>query len=345
MKNPPTRVAAMTTITMAMTTTKSSLVLSLITLLLFGCASPRPTQAPVTIRVAYTSEADFLDLPSLMASDVLAKQGYTVVPTFFSETELAVEALARGDADIGLGAIPSFWDGISKGAKIITVMEHNGNSWSIFAKSSINTCADLDGKRFGISSSGAVSTTLTKAYVLLNCPEAEPQYLIIGRSSERAAALIADEIDATALELADTLTLEKDAPGQLHALSKFGEDMPTLKTTGIQVNVEFAAAHPEAVKAYIRATLFVHRQIAANSDGLNDAAVTQLELEADTIPALIAEHMAVNAWDVNGGLTDEAIRETLAFYIGSGDLDASLTPSQVAELSYLNAVLAEIGKQ
>jgi hypothetical protein len=48
---------------------------------------------------------------------------------------------------------------------------------------------------------------------------------------------------------------------------------------------------------------------------------------------------------MDGGLTDEAVRYSLAFYAESGELDPALTPADVADLTYLNQVLAELGRQ
>src|SRR5262252_7988892 len=61
-----------------------------------GCQLPGTseptTKTARTIHVAYPSEADLADIPSLMALDLLKDQGYAVRATFFSGITLAVEA-------------------------------------------------------------------------------------------------------------------------------------------------------------------------------------------------------------------------------------------------------------
>ena len=54
------------------------------------------------VRFAYPSSADMGDIPSLLAWEQLKKQGIEVVPTFFPKTELAVQAVAAGEADMVL---------------------------------------------------------------------------------------------------------------------------------------------------------------------------------------------------------------------------------------------------
>jgi ABC-type nitrate/sulfonate/bicarbonate transport system substrate-binding protein len=69
-----------------------------------GFASNSEAQAPKKVRFAYPSSADMGDIPSLLAWEALKKQGIEVVPTFFPKTDLAVQAVVAGEADIGSAA-------------------------------------------------------------------------------------------------------------------------------------------------------------------------------------------------------------------------------------------------
>ena len=48
---------------------------------------------------------------------------------------------------------------------------------------------------------------------------------------------------------------------------------------------------------------------------------------------------------VNGGLTEEDLQYTIDFFTDAGVLEGDLTVEQAADLSYLEAVLEEIGRQ
>src|ERR1041384_8540988 len=61
-------------------------------------------RAQKKVRFAYPSSADMGDIPSLLAWEQLKKQGIEVVPTFFPKTDLAVQAVVAGEADIGSAA-------------------------------------------------------------------------------------------------------------------------------------------------------------------------------------------------------------------------------------------------
>jgi ABC-type nitrate/sulfonate/bicarbonate transport system substrate-binding protein len=303
------------------------------------------TAPPRLIRVAYASEADFGDVPTLLALRRLADQGYAVLPINYAQPEIAVEALARGDADLGAGSMRTYWAAVSQGARLATVMEQLANNWEIYAAPDIQGCADLDGRRFAISGSGSVSSSMSSAYVEANCPGTERQIVIIQGSSNRAAALLSGEVDATPVELADAIEIERQAPGKFHALTIFRDDLPGLKTTGIQVSRDFAEQNPQAVRDFIRAVLAVHREINQNHDLLARAAAERLGIDSEVLPQITDAYFAINAWDANGGLTTDDVQYTLDFFTGTGDLAPGLTVSQVSDLSYLEDVLAEIGRQ
>ena len=85
--------------------TKSFAKLAVLLLVLtLGLIGSRDAHAQKKVRFAYPSSADMGDIPSLLAWEQLKKQGIEVVPTFFPKTDLAVQAVVAGEADM-----PSDW--------------------------------------------------------------------------------------------------------------------------------------------------------------------------------------------------------------------------------------------
>jgi ABC-type nitrate/sulfonate/bicarbonate transport system substrate-binding protein len=78
--------------------------LGLLIILIFGFFPAGQAQAQKKVRFAYPSSADMGDIPSLLAWEQLKKQGIEVTPTFFPKTDLAVQAVVAGEADIGSAA-------------------------------------------------------------------------------------------------------------------------------------------------------------------------------------------------------------------------------------------------
>ena len=56
-------------------------------------------------------------------------------------------------------------------------------------------------------------------------------------------------------------------------------------------------------------------------------------------------YLKANVWDPNGSLTRENVQYTIDFLTGIKSLPAGLKADDVADLSYLNAVLDEIGRR
>ena len=325
-------------------------VLRTVLISLAACAAAVPGSAaaddpPRRIRVAFSSTVDLGDLPALMAHARLAAQGYEVAPTFYARAQLAADALARGQVDIGNGSTRTYWAAVGKGADIATVMEQVGNGWAIVAAPDIRTCADLHERRFAITGDGSVSAALAGAYLRERCPGVEPRVVTIGGSEHRAAALLAGRIDAAPLELAEALYLAAKAPGRFRTLVSFSDTMPFLVTTGIHVNRGWAQQHPGALHDYLRAVLATHRAIVRNPDSLVREARIRLHLDPSFVEQIVETHIRANAWDPNGRLSLPAVRDSLAFFVRSASLPASLTPERVADLGALEQLLGEIGRQ
>lgn len=315
---------------------------------LLGCAAPTPTPAPQksgTFRVGFTSAADVGDVPTLMAHDALRAQGYTVVATFFAGADLEVAALAHGDLDMGNGSTRTHWSADAKDAGILTLMEEASDDWSIVAENAIQSCADLDGKRIAYSSSGALNAALLKAYLEQNCPTAKPQILLIPNSPDRASALLSGNLDATPLELVDLMDVQKQAGDKFHTLVNFAQAIPQVKTTGVHVRSAFAQQHPDMVRDYVKAVLEANRQVQANPKLGADAAVKYLKLDPAEAQTAVQAYVDNKIWDANGGMTKDAVTFSVDFFTKTGSLPAGLTADKVADLSYLDAVLNEIGRK
>ncbi|MHB0858220.1 MAG: ABC transporter substrate-binding protein [Anaerolineae bacterium] len=319
--------------------------LSLLVATLLTACGPAPQTGKPKLRIAYGSEVDFEHLPSLMVVERLRAQGYEVVTTFYAQSEMAAEALARGDEDLLCGPSRTYWAAAAKGADMPMIVEMTANAWSLYSTSEIRSCADLQGRRLAVHSEGGLATALVNDYVRRNCPGTEPLVLILPGSATRAAALMAREIDATPLELADAVQLTRQAPEEFHVLADFAQDLPDLVTKAVHVNGMFAKAYPEVVTAFVKELVTVHRELADDPEQVLPAARTHLKLSEGDLQAVLAAYVRIGAWDVNGGLTSEAVGYSLSFFQTTGSLDTGLDEAHAADLHYLDEALAALGRR
>jgi NitT/TauT family transport system substrate-binding protein len=321
----------------------------ILALLISACAivpaRPTTTPTPITIRIAYGSDIDLGDIPSLITQERLIQQNFRIETTFFATADLAAEALAKGDMDLAYGAPQTFWTAASKGGAFKLIAEQVTNTFVIVARSDLAACADLDGKALGLHSENAMGSALVYEYIKLNCPSAQPQYLVMPGSDNRAAALLQGELDASLLEFSDFDNMETQAPGKFRVISNIARDIPDLIMVGLFANDSFAGQHPDVVENYLKTSLEVSRDIASDHTLLIGTAVEKLGTSPDLLQRGVENYFNIRAWDLNGGLTTEKLAFTLDFMTQLGTLDSSITAERAADLTYLDAALETIGRK
>lgn len=291
------------------------------------------------------SNLDVRDVPLLMAMDELQAQGYTVEKNYVANSTVLTEALARGDADLGVFNTQTAWTAIKKGAPIRTIAQFTGGTFVIASKADIQDCADLAGKRVGLAATSGTAPALLALYLKEECDDAAPEYLVIPESAGRRAALLAGELDASIMPVEEFLKIEDEAPGKYRVVIPLSKEFANVQVDAIQVRQGFAQEHPEMVKDFLRAMVQANRAVAANPQLLIDESVKRLELDPATAKKIAEAHLANKIWDANGGLTQANVQGTIDFYGQTGALDKGIQVEEVANLSFLNAILDELGRQ
>jgi NitT/TauT family transport system substrate-binding protein len=326
-----------------------------LTLCISGCGRPdaagtpapatavASSAAPTTLRFIAGVNLDVRDVPLLMAFDELASRGYLVEKNYLASNTMLADALVRGDADVAVLNHQTAWSAIGKGADIRTVSEFTVYTGLFIARDDIRSCHDLDGHRVGIPSTVGFAPLMFFLYLSQECPEVKPQVLTFAEASARAAALLAGRIDASMIPGEELLKLQRQSP-TIHVIGSPSSLFPGVRVDGLQVRGQWADAHPEAVKALVSAQIRAHRLVRSSPQVLYDEAVRHLSLDAATARAISDSHLERDIWDANGGLTLDNIRSTIDFLMKADALPTRVTPEQVSDLSYLNAVLAEVGR-
>jgi ABC-type nitrate/sulfonate/bicarbonate transport system substrate-binding protein len=311
-------------------------------------ASAGPTAMPGTknFSVVFTSPG-LSQAPMLAAIDNMRSAGYSIDVQVIESSELVVQGLASGQFAFGSGANNAVLAAIEKGAKMKALLARIANEWTLYAKKSIITkCADLGGKRLAIHSEGAVSTAMVKNYVTTVCPGTAPNYVVIAGSPNRVAALLADQIDATPAELADTFTIDAKGADKFTLLTSFAKDLPNLQQTSVHVNSAFGAANPGTVYALVKAMIQEYRRIAGKPDLLKADAEKYVKASIDpaTIDAAAKRYIELNMFPPNGGHTNENMQYSFDFFKSAGAVTTNIPLAEWVDLGPLNQVLQELGR-
>jgi ABC-type nitrate/sulfonate/bicarbonate transport system substrate-binding protein len=212
------------------------------------------------------------------------------------------------------------------------------------ASNDITDCKQLDGKNVGIFSEAGVSTAFLKIYLQENCPDAQPNYLVIADSPLRRQALEQGQLAATPLEPGDVVDIVAKSSDKFHVLANFGVTMPDIGRDIIDTNEMMLKDHPTIVQAFLKAELQAVRSLYANPGSVAQLDDQFLKLGDET--AGISKFFVDNkVWCANGGLADQNISHSLDVFGKQYKLvPTTVTFDQLVDTGPMNAVLGELGK-
>lgn len=275
----------------------------------------------------------------------LREQGYDIEGAVLDSSELSAEGTATGKFAFGSGGNSTILVAMQAAPDTQKlIVDGLKNEWSLYSRTDVADCKDLDGKKVGIFSEGGVSTAMVKNYFSINCPGVKPTYLVLGDSQTRAAALVAGQIDATPVELSDALNLEKTGAGKVHMLTSFAETLPDLKTGSIAANTKFIKEHPEATKAFIAALIKQYRKITTDRAYFKEITLKYYpDVDKETLDETLDAYVERELFPVDGGLTLENLQFTIDFFADAGVIKPGITPEEATDLSFLKDALKELG--
>src|SRR5688500_15747353 len=235
---------------MANSVARLSLLLLIVTV---GFTSDSEAQAQKKVRFAYPSSADMGDIPSLLAWEQLKKQGIEVVPTFFPKTDLAVQSVVAGEAEIGSAAGIAVLKAVESGMNLRIIGEQVRNEWPLVTPVSFKDATQLDGKRVGYHAPITVTEALVKW--MAQHYKITPNWMIIPGSDVRSEALMRGQLDATPAEIGDVLNILSTKPGQFHVLISYAKTFPQLIGSMYFARADYVQKNAAIVESVLEAIL------------------------------------------------------------------------------------------
>lgn len=302
-------------------------------------------QAQKKVRFAYPSSADMGDIPSLLAWEQLKKQGIEVIPTFFPKTDLAVQAVVAGEADMGSAAGIAVVKAVESGMNVRIIGEQVRNEWQLVTPVSFKDPKQLDGKRVGYHAPITVTEALVKW--MANHYKISPNWMIIPGSEVRAEALMRGQLDATPAEIGDVLNILHAKPGQFHVLISYAKIFPQLIGSMYFARADYVQKNAAIVESVLEAILKVHRSIEERPGLVKENTLKLLpETKPELIDATAATYKELRIWDINGGAGKDRGEASLKFFEESGLLKkGAVSYQQAFDTGPLDKVLKKIGRK
>jgi ABC-type nitrate/sulfonate/bicarbonate transport system substrate-binding protein len=285
-------------------------------------------------------------MAQLATIDAMIDMGYTIDNANLADAALVTEGIAQGRFQLASANVGSLVAS-EQGAPVKWIVDRVNNEWMVYAKKGIETCEEIVRSRLAIHSPGSVSGAMIRDWIGNNCPPAvaaEYDPLIIAGSENRYAALLADQIDASPVEFADALKL--DAHGGFTRVVSFAHDSPELRPLSISGYEPWMKENPDVVRTFIRELLLQNRRINSEEGYLLEL-INRYLPDEENAEALAEAYVEAEIFPNDGGVTEAGVEYTLRFFgpNGTGDLKTEMSVSDVADLSYLEAVLEEIGRE
>ena len=311
----------------------------------FGLFWSGEVMAQKKVRVAYPSSVDMGDIPSLLAWEQLKKQGIEIVPHYFPKTDLAVQAVLAGEADIGSAAGIAVVKAVESGMNLRVVGEQVRNEWQLVTPVSFKDPKQLDGKRVGYHAPITVTEALVKW--MANHYKINPQWMIIPGSDVRAEALMRGQLDATPAEIGDVLNILHAKPGQFHVLISYAKTFPQLIGSMYFARADFLQKNSATVESMLEAILRAHRSAEERQASVKENAMRLLpETKPELINAIAGAYKELKIWDVNGGAGKDRGEASIKFFEDAGLLKkGAVTFQQAFDMAPLDRVLKKIGRK
>lgn len=273
-------------------------------------------------------------------------QGYTVETLAFADTDLTVLALQQGDLDFANVSDVTGWVAIEKGAAIVAVIDDTVNPTVLVARNrnDLKQCADLQGKRVAVPNLAGGKTFMLNRYIQTRCPGTKPALLVVAGEGARLAGLLAGALDAAVVDVAVLQGLDRTRPGEFSSPVVFAEEFPGVTALSHFARRELTEKYPATVKDWLRALLDARRRV-QDPQVLANEFVTRLGMAPAVAQTVAATYLSRNFWDVNGRFTPEIVQQNVDFAIAAASLKPGMKASDVADLTFLNAVLDEIGRK
>ncbi|HEV7956471.1 MAG: ABC-type nitrate/sulfonate/bicarbonate transport system periplasmic component-like protein [Microbacteriaceae bacterium] len=307
-----------------------------------GAGAPtEASDAAPALTVAFASDLDPNDIAEYRA---IVDSGAEIEK--LTDNDAAVAGIVNGNFDIANIDATSAVNAGQAGVPITVIYPSQLLPEFVFvAQSDIASVADLEGRSVAYHGAGSLTEVLPKEWVNQESPEIFDtiDWSALPESPNRAAAMVAGRIDATALEYGDVLTLQEE--GDFNVLANWsdleGESGAVINTVWV-VNSEFLEQNRDAVADFLREVQASYDDFYNDKDAWIAEAEKQLpDVNPDFLPEIYDYYVGVGMYARSGEtpLTEERWNAMDAMYISLGEYtDAS--PASLVDYD----LIAEVNK-
>jgi ABC-type nitrate/sulfonate/bicarbonate transport system substrate-binding protein len=287
---------------------------------------------------AFEVPLSIVNVPNYLAIDRLEEMGYEIETVTFQSPETMSLALQNGEVDISNTSAGTVFSAIDAGFDGKIFMGQSNTDFQMVAKTEFETCESLDGKRVAVQSREGTTGVLTARWFEQECPQAQPNILIVPGSENRVAGLIADQLDASPIDAQNTALLMEQQPGKFHVIDSFAESTRLLASV-FYARSDWLAENEQAVKDFTKAYVDVLKEGYANPEILQ---AELKELVPDAPPVLLDQVLKGwierRVWNPIGGVQPDTMQAAIEFYASARPYERIKTPEDVSTTEYVEGL-------
>ena len=294
-----------------------------------------------TIRIALAEPPSDEMAAFFVALDRAKANGLDYEWTAFAEEELAIQAVLSGDMDIAFGTPYAAMQ--RSRAPIRIVFQVSRLVFFPVATKDFDTLKDLDGHPIMLHSRGGGTDSIANVIEEREGIKFGERSYVPG-SSNRVAAMLAGQADATIVDLSNRNKIIAEAGDRFNSLPMFEVKA---SDEALFANLDWIQENEDDVNTLVKALHGVWQDMSKDPTIIRretdpDGPIGQLPAEVlDSIDGFYAEAIAGGVYDPNGGGRDAA-QADLEWYTAAGQLDgdpATLNPEDFWYFAPLDAAM------
>ena len=298
-----------------------------------GLAMPAAQADTIKIALAETPSDELAAF--FVALDRAKANGLDYEWTAFSDEELAIQAVLSGQMDIGFGTPYAAMQ--RSRAPLRIIFQLSKLKFFPVTTKAYDELTDLDGEPILLHSRGGGTDSIANVIEdRLGIEFGERSY--VPGSSNRVAALLGGQADATIIDLSNTNKLMRsEAADRFNVLEMFDVEA---SDEALFANLDWIQSNADDVQIFVDALVSVYRDMAEDPTVIRretnpDGPIGQLPQEIlDQLDGFYTDAVAAGLYDVNGGGRKAAMAD-LEWYSAAGQLDGDPSTLNMEDFWYL----------
>lgn len=256
-----------------------------------------------------------------------------------------VQALIAGQTDLAGGGTDELVLGAAAGADIVAIASTQDKmDYVLVASNDIESIADLDGASIGMSGPAGYDTLLSRLAVRREGIDASAvDFVQIGGSGDRSAALLAGRVDAATIFISDWYELERRTD-DVHALVFMNELVSSSTKSSINTTKTYAAEHPDIMFAVTCANLEAYKWFNSSKEAFIEYTLDHVEGSTEEATGTLYDQLIdieMYPMDVADLLEPEGVQEVADIMLDAGEIDSEVSGEDLVDRSFLEQAAEE----